>query len=134
MPREAVIVASARTGLAKSFRGSFNLTRPDDLAVRCVREVLRRVPRLDPAQVDEVILGTGFPEGPQGGNVGRTVALMAELPATVPGSTVSRFCASGLNAIAIAARMIEGGSYDVAIAGGLESISMLHNDYNQNAP
>jgi acetyl-CoA acetyltransferase family protein len=132
MPREAVIVASVRTGLAKSFRGSFNLMRPDDLAVRCVREVLRRVPQLDPAQVDDVILGTGFPEGPQGGNVGRTVALMAELPATVPGSTVSRFCASGLNAIAIAARMIEGGSYDVAIAGGLESITMLQNDYNKN--
>ena len=129
--REAVIVASARSALAKSFRGSFNLTRPDDLAVRCVREVLRRVPELDPAEVDDVILGAGFPEGPQGQNVGRTVALMAGLPATVPGSTVSRFCASGLNAIAIAARMIEGGSYDVAIAGGLESITMLQNDYNR---
>ena len=129
--REAVIVASARSALAKSFRGSFNLTRPDDLAVRCVREVLRRVPELDPAEIDDVILGAGFPEGPQGSNVGRTVALMAELPATVPGSTVSRFCASGLNAIAIAARMIEGGSYDVAIAGGLESITMLQNDYNR---
>ena len=131
MPREAVIVASVRTGLAKSFRGSFNLTRPDDLAVRCVREVLRRTPQLDPAEVDDVILGAGFPEGPQGGNVGRTVALMAELPSSVPGSTVSRFCASGLNAIAIAARMIEGGSYDVAIAGGLESITMLQNDHNR---
>ena len=129
--REAVIVASARSALAKSFRGSFNLTRPDDLAVRCVREVLRRVPELDPAEIDDVILGAGFPEGPQGSNVGRTVALMAGLPATVPGSTVSRFCASGLNAIAIAARMIEGGSYDVAIAGGLESITMLQNDYNR---
>ena len=129
--REAVIVASARSGLAKSFRGSFNATRPDDLAVHCVREVLRRVPQLDPAEIDDVILGAGFPEGPQGQNVGRTVALMAGLPATVSGSTVSRFCASGLNAIAIAARMIEGGSYDVAIAGGLESITMLQNDYNR---
>ena len=129
--REAVIVASARSALAKSFRGSFNLTRPDDLAVRCVREVLRRVPELDPAEVDDVILGAGFPEGPQGQNVGRTVALMAGLASTVSGSTVSRFCASGLNAIAIAARMIEGGSYDVAIAGGLESITMLQNDYNR---
>jgi acetyl-CoA acetyltransferase family protein len=129
--REAVVVASARSGLAKSFRGSFNLTRPDDIAVRCVREVLRRVPELDPVEIDDVILGAGFPEGPQGSNVGRTVALMSGLPATVPGSTVSRFCASGLNAIAIAARMIEGGSYDVAIAGGLESITMLQNDYNR---
>jgi acetyl-CoA acetyltransferase family protein len=131
MPREAVIVASVRTGLAKSFRGSFNQTRPDDLAVRCVREVLRRVPQVDPAEIDDVILGAGFPEGPQGANVGRTVALMSGLPATVPGSTVSRFCASGLNAIAIAARMIEGGSYEVAIAGGIESITMLQNDHNK---
>src|SRR5207237_8062845 len=129
--REAMIVASVRSGLAKSFRGSFNLARPDDIAVRCVRELLRRVPEVDPAQVDDVILGAGFPEGPQGQNVGRTVAIMSGLPSSVPGSTVSRFCASGLNAIAIAARMIEGGSYDVAIAGGLESITMLQNDYNR---
>ena len=129
--REAVIVASVRSGLAKSFRGSFNLTRPDDIAVRCVRELLRRVPQLDPAQIDDVILGAGFPEGPQGSHVGRVVAVAAGLPATVPGMTINRFCSSGLNAIAIAARMIEGGSYDVAIAGGLESITMLQNDYNK---
>src|SRR2546426_5262266 len=129
--REAVIVASVRSGLAKSFRGSFNLTRPDDIAVRCVRELLRRVPEVDPAQGDDVILGAGFPEGPQGQNVGRTVAIMSGLPSSVPGSTVSRFCASALNAVAIAARLIEGGSYDVAIAGGLESITMLQNDYNR---
>src|SRR2546428_570763 len=112
--REAVIVASVRSGLAKSFRGSFNLARPDDIAAQCVRELLRRVPTVDPAEVDDVILGAGFPEGPQGQNVGRTVAIMSGLPSSVPGSTVSRFCASGLNAIAIAARMIQGGSYDVA--------------------
>src|SRR5438034_2084414 len=129
--REAVIVASVRSGLAKSFRGSFNLARPDDIAAQCVRELLRRVPTVDPAEVDDVILGAGFPEGPQGQNVGRTVAIMSGLPSSVPGSTVSRFCASGLNAIAIAARMIEGGSYDVAIAGGLESITMLQNDHNR---
>ena len=129
--REAVIVASVRSGLAKSFRGSFNLTRPDDIAARCVRELLRRVPQLVPAQIDDVILGAGFPEGPQGSNVGRTVALLAGLPSTVPGMTINRFCSSGLNAIAIAARMIEGGSYDVAIAGGLESITMLQNDHNK---
>ena len=129
--REAVIVASVRSGLAKSFRGSFNLARPDDIAAQCVRELLRRVPTVDPVEVDDVILGAGFPEGPQGQNVGRTVAIMSGLPSSVPGSTVSRFCASGLNAIAIVARMIEGGSYDVAIAGGLESITMLQNDYNR---
>ena len=129
--REAVIVASVRSGLAKSFRGSFNLSRPDDIAVRCVRELLRRVPEVDPAEIDDVILGAGFPEGPQGQNVGRTVAIMSGLPSSVPGSTINRFCSSGLNSIAIAARMIEGGSYDVAIAGGLESITMLQNDYNK---
>jgi acetyl-CoA acetyltransferase family protein len=129
--REAVIVASVRSGLAKSFRGSFNLARPDDIAARCVRELLRRVPEVDPAQIDDVILGAGFPEGPQGQNVGRTVAILSGLPSSVPGSTVNRFCASGLNTIAIAARMIEGGSYDIAIAGGLESITMLQNDHNR---
>ena len=129
--REAVIVASVRSGLAKSFRGSFNLTRPDDIAAHCVRELLRRVPQLDPAQIDDVILGAGFPEGPQGSNVGRIVGILAGLPVSVPGMTINRFCSSGLNAIAIAARMIEGGSYDVAIAGGLESITMLQNDYNK---
>ena len=130
--REAVIVASVRSGLAKSFRGSFNLTRPDDIAAHCVRELLCRVPQLDPAEIDEVIIGAGIPEGPQGSNVGRIVALRSGLPATVAGSTLNRFCASGLNAIAIAARMIETGSYDVAIAGGLESITMLQNDLNRN--
>ena len=129
--REAVIVASVRSGLAKSFRGSFNLTRSDEIAVRCVRELLRRVPQVDPEQIDDVILGAGFPEGPQGSNVGRIVAVRAGLPVTVPGMTINRFCSSGLNAIAIAARMIEGGSYDIAIAGGLESITMLQNDYNK---
>src|SRR5690606_29583064 len=90
--REAVIVATARTGLAKSFRGSFNLTRPDDMAAACVKEVLKKTPQLDPAEIDDVVMGTGFPEGPQGFNVGRNVAVMAGLPVSVPGQTVSRFC------------------------------------------
>ncbi len=77
--REAVIVATARTGLAKSFRGSFNQTRPDDLAAACVRKVMEKTPQLDPAEVEDVVMGTGFPEGPQGFNVGRNVAVMAGL-------------------------------------------------------
>src|SRR5262249_61412935 len=85
--REAVIVASSRTGLAKSFRGSFNLTRPDDIAAHCVKDVLRKVPQLDPAEIEDVVMGTGFPEGPQGFNTGRNVALMAGLPVAVPGGT-----------------------------------------------
>ncbi len=130
--REAVIVATARTGLAKSFRGSFNLTRPDDMAAHCVKAVLQKTPQLDPAEIDDVVMGTGFPEGPQGFNVGRNVALLAGLPITVPGSTVSRFCSSGLNAIAVAAHMVENEGADAVIGGGLESITMLQNDFNKN--
>jgi acetyl-CoA acyltransferase len=129
--REAVVVASSRTGLAKSFRGSFNLTRPDDMAAHCIKALLRKVPQLDPAEVEDVILGTGFPEGPQGFNVGRNVALMAGLPVTVPGGTVSRFCSSGLNAVAVAAHMVQVEGADVVIGGGLESITMLQNDFNK---
>src|SRR5437016_1072086 len=105
--REAVIVASQRTGLAKSFRGSFNLTRPDDMAAHCIKAVLRKVPQLDPGEIEDVVMGCGFPEGPQGFNVGRNVAVMAGLPITVPGCTVNRFCSSGLNAIAIAAHLVQ---------------------------
>jgi acetyl-CoA acetyltransferase family protein len=129
--REAVIVATSRTGLAKSFRGSFNLTRPDDMAVHCLKDVLGKVPTLDPAEIDDVVLGAGFPEGPQGFNVGRNVAVMAGLPVTVPGSTVSRFCSSGLNAIAVAAHMVQAEGADAVVAGGLESITMLQNDFNK---
>jgi acetyl-CoA acetyltransferase family protein len=129
--REAVIVASSRTGLAKSFRGSFNLTRPDDTAAHCVKDVLRKVPQLDPVEIDDVIMGAGFPEGPQGFNVGRNVALLAGLPVTIPGGTVSRFCSSGLNAIAVAAHHIQGGGAEVIVAGGMESITMLQNDFNK---
>jgi acetyl-CoA acyltransferase len=129
--REAVIVASSRTGMAKSFRGSFNLTRPDDMAAHCIRDVLRKVPQLDPGEVEEVVMGTGFPEGPQGFNVGRNVALLAGMPVTVPGGTVSRFCSSGLNAVAVAAHMVQVEGYDVVIGGGLESITMMQNDFNK---
>jgi acetyl-CoA acyltransferase len=130
--REAVIVATARTGMAKSFRGSFNRTRPDDMAAHCLKEALKKVPQLDPKEIDDVVMGTGFPEGPQGFNVGRNVAVMAGLPVTVPGSTVSRFCSSGLNAVAVAAHMVQNEGADAVIGGGLESITMLQNDFNKN--
>ncbi len=129
--REAVVVASSRTGLAKSFRGSFNLTRPDDMAVHCVKDVLKKVPQLDPAEIEDVVMGTGFPEGPQGFNVGRNVAVMAGLPITVPGVTVSRFCSSGLNAVAVAAHMVQVEGAEAVIGGGLESITMMQNDFNK---
>jgi acetyl-CoA acyltransferase len=128
--REAVIVATSRTGLAKSFRGSFNQTRPDDLAAHCIKDALSKVPKLDPEEIDDVVIGTGFPEGPQGFNVGRNVAVRAGLPVTVPGSTVSRFCSSGLNAVAVAAHMVENEGANAVIGGGIESITMLQNDVN----
>ncbi|HWP64490.1 MAG TPA: acetyl-CoA C-acyltransferase [Candidatus Limnocylindria bacterium] len=128
--RDAAIVATARTGLAKSFRGSFNKTRPDDLAAHCIKAALAKVPQLDPHEIDDVVIGTGFPEGPQGFNVGRNVAIMAGLPVDVPGCTVSRFCSSGLNAVAVAAHMVENEGADAVIGGGIESITMLQNDIN----
>ena len=129
--REAVVVATARTPLAKSFRGSFNLTRPDDLAVLCVKELLRKTPNLDPAEVEDVVIGTGFPEGPQGFNMARNVAVMAGLPVTTAGTTINRFCSSGLQAIAFGAHQIINEGTDVVIAGGTESITMLQSDFNK---
>ena len=127
--REVVIVDSVRTGLAKSHRGSFNITRPDDMAAHCIRALLTRT-KLDPATIDDVIVGTGIPEGPQGMNIGRVVAVRAELPISVPGVTVSRFCASGLASIAMGAAQIASGDMDIVVAGGTESITMLQNDMN----
>ncbi len=129
--REAVVVASSRTPLAKSFRGSFNLTRPDDMAAHCVKHVLAKVPKLDPAEIDDIILGCGFPEGPQGFNMARNVVVLAGLPITVAGTTLNRFCSSGLQAIANAAFHIMGGGADVILAGGAESITMMQNDFNK---
>src|ERR1041385_7009395 len=94
--REAVVVTSSRTPLAKSFRGSFNMTRPDDLAAHCIRHVLGKVPQLDPAEVEDVILGCGQPHGPAGHNVARIASLRAGLPVTTAGLTVNRYCNSGL--------------------------------------
>ncbi len=129
--REAVIVASSRTPLAKSFRGSFNLTRPDDLAAWCIQDVLKKVPQLDPREIDDVVLGCAFPEGPQGMNVARNVAIRAGLSVSVSGTTVNRFCSSGLQAIAIGAHQILSEGVDAVLAGGTESITMLQNDINK---
>src|ERR1700719_379507 len=122
--REAVIVASSRTGLAKSFRGSFNMTRPDDLAAHCIRDVLRKTPKLDPAEVEDVILGCAQPHGPQGSNMARVASIRAGLPVTVAATTVNRFCSSGLQAIAMAPHPIVNEGAEVAIGGGAESITL----------
>jgi len=129
--REAVIVASSRTPLAKSHRGSFKDTRPDDLAAHAIRHVLGKVPTLDPAEVEDVILGCGQPHQSQGHNVARIAALRAGLPPSTGAVTVNRFCASGLQAIVQASHMITSEGVDVAIGGGVESISLITRD---NAP
>jgi acetyl-CoA acyltransferase len=130
--REAVVVASSRTPLAKSFRGSFNLTRPDDLAAHVIKDALGKVPQLDPREVEDVILGCGQPHGPQGHNIARVAALRAGLPVTVGGTTINRFCSSGLQAIAIAAHHVIHEGVDAAIGGGVESITMMTRDNNPN--
>ncbi len=126
--REAVIVASKRTPLAKGYRGSFNMTRPDDLAAHAIRAALSDVPAVADEDVEDVIMGCGLPEGPSGQNVGRIAALRAGLPSSVPGSTVNRFCSSGLNTIAMAAHRVMVGEVDTIIAGGVESITLVQND------
>jgi len=130
--REAVVVTSSRTALAKSFRGSFNLTRPDDLAAHCIQDVLRKTPALDPAEIEDVVLGCGQPHGPQGHNVARVAAMLAGLPPSVAGATINRFCSSGLQAIAMVAHQIMYEGVDAAIGGGVESISMAVRDSSPN--
>jgi acetyl-CoA acyltransferase len=130
--REAVVVASSRTALAKSFRGSFNITRPDDLAAHCIKDVLRKTPKLDPKEVDDVVLGCGQPHGAQGHNIARIAAMLAGLPTSVGGTTINRFCSSGLQAIALAAHQIISEGVDAAIGGGVESISMAQRDSSPN--
>jgi acetyl-CoA acyltransferase len=132
MGTEAVIVASSRTALAKSFRGSFNLTRPEELAAHCIQDVLRKTPQLDPREVEDVVLGCGLPHGPQGHNIARVSALLAGLPTSVGGITLNRFCSSGLQAIAVAAYQIVSCGSDVMIGGGVESITMTPRSYDPN--
>jgi len=130
--REAVVVASSRTALAKSHRGSFNITRPDDLAAHCIHDVLRKTPALDPAEIGDVVLGCAQPHGVQGSNVARVASLIAGLSPSVAATTVNRFCSSGLQAIAMAAHQIVQEGVDAAIGGGTESISMTERSTNPN--
>ena len=130
--RDAVIVASSRTPLAKSHRGSFKDTRPDDLAAHAIRHVVGKAPSLDPAEIEEVILGCGQPHESQGHNIARIAALRAGLPPSTSALTVNRFCASGLQAIAQAAHMITAEGADVVIGGGVESISLVARDNTPN--
>ena len=130
--REAVIIASSRTPLAKSHRGSFNITRPDDLAAHAIRHVLGKAQALDPSEIQDVILGCGQPHGPAGHNIARVAALRAGLPVTTAGVTVNRYCNSGLQAIVQAAHMVLHEGVEAAIGGGVESITMMERDHSPN--
>jgi acetyl-CoA acyltransferase len=123
--REPVIVAAARTAVGKAKRGCLAIKRPDEMAAEVIRELLHRTEPLDPAEIDDVILGCAFPEGEQGMNMARMVALGAGLPNSVPAETINRFCSSGLQSIAHAAFAIMAGQAQVVVAGGTESMSMV---------
>lgn len=123
--RDPVIVAAARTAVGRAKRGSLATVRPDDLAVAVIKDLLRRADGLNPKEINDIILGCAFPEGEQGMNMSRMVALRAGLPVSVPAETINRFCSSGLQSIAHAAFGIMAGQMDCAIAGGTESMTML---------
>jgi acetyl-CoA acyltransferase len=123
--QEAYIVAATRTPVGKAPRGALRNVRPDDLLVAAIRGALAQAPGLDPAAIEDAIIGCAMPEGEQGFNVARLAVLYAGLPETVGGCTINRFCSSGLNAIAMAADRIRVGEADVVIAGGTESMSMV---------
>ncbi|HSH27938.1 MAG TPA: acetyl-CoA C-acyltransferase [Wenzhouxiangella sp.] len=122
---DAYIVSAVRTPVARAFKGAFRNYRPDDMLAHVIRESLAEVPGLDPARVEDVIIGCAMPEAEQGMNVARIGALLAGLPDGVPGVTVNRFCSSGLQTIAMAADRIRLGEADVMIAGGTESMTMV---------
>ena len=130
--KTAVIVDSVRTGLAKSHRGGFNMTRPDDMLAHIINAMLDRNPNLSPEVVEDVIMGCGNPEGAMGHNIGRNAAVLSNLPLTVGGTTVNRYCSSGLQSISMAASQIMAGCYDTVIAGGVEQITMLSGKQNMD--
>ncbi|AUM66810.1 acetyl-CoA C-acyltransferase [Brevibacillus laterosporus] len=123
--REVVIVAGARTAVGKSKRGSLKDVHPVDLGAYVVKDLLRRVPNLDPALIEDIIIGNAVPEAEQGTNMARLIGLRAGLPTNVSGITINRFCSSGLQSIAYAAQQIMCGGADVIIAGGVESMSLV---------
>jgi acetyl-CoA C-acetyltransferase len=129
--KEAVIVSTARTGLAKSWKGAFNMTHGATLAGHVVQHAVARA-GIDPAEVEDVLLGCANPEGATGTNIARQAAIRAGLPVSVPGATVNRFCSSGLQTIAMAAQRVLAGEGDIHVAGGVESISCVQNTINQH--
>jgi acetyl-CoA acyltransferase len=125
MPSEVVIVEAVRSAVGRAIKGSLALKRPDELAGDVIRGLMQRVPQVAPSEVEDVIVGCAMPEGEQGLNVARMCGLLGGLPEETSAQTINRFCSSGLQALAIAAGGIAIGSYDVAVAGGVESMSMV---------
>ena len=128
---DAVIVSTARTGLAKSWRGAFNMTHGATMGGHVTKHAIARA-KLEPGEVDDVLMGCAFPEGATGSNIARQIALRAGCPVTVPGMTVNRFCSSGLQTIALAAQRIVAGEGEIYVAGGVESISCVQNESNKH--
>jgi acetyl-CoA acyltransferase len=133
-PRDPVVVAAVRTPVTKAKKGGFKDTRPDDLMMAAIRGLLSKVPTFDPALVEDVVIGTAFPEAEQGLNIARTVALGAGLPETVPGLTINRYCSSGLQSLAQAAAQVQAGWIDVALTGGVESMTRIPMGGQKPAP
>ena len=127
----AVIVSTARTPLCKSWKGAFNMTHGATLGGHAVKAAVERA-KLDPAEVDDVIMGCATPEGATGSNIARQIALRAGLPITTSGMTINRFCSSGLQTIATAAQRVIAGENDIVVAGGVESISCVQNEANKH--
>ncbi len=124
MNKPVYIVAAQRSALTKAKKGGFSKTRPDDLLAEILQKTVA-ISKVDPKDIGDVIIGCAFPEAEQGTNIARVASLLAGFPDTVPGLTVNRYCSSGLNSIAIAANAIANGDYEVAVAGGVESMSMI---------
>lgn len=131
MTREAVIVSTARTPLAKSWRGAYNMTHGATLAGHVVQAAIARA-GIDPGEVEDVLLGCALPEGATGNNIARQAAIRAGCPVSVPGVTINRFCSSGLQTIALAAQRIVAGEGEIFVAGGVESISCVQNEINRH--
>jgi acetyl-CoA acyltransferase len=132
--REAVIVSIGRTAVGKAPRGTLRNTRPDDMAAAVIKEIIGRVPGLEPRMIEDVIFGCAMPEGEQGNNVARIASLRAGLPVECSAMTINRFCSSGLQSIALAAERIRAGSADVIVAGGTESMSLIPMGGNRFSP
>jgi len=125
MTKEAVIVSAVRTPIGKAKKGGLATVRPDEMAATVIQELLKRTPNLDPAQIEDVVFGCAFPEGEQGMNMARMIALRAGLPDTVPAETINRYCSSGVQSIAHIARAIQVGDIEIGIGGGTESMTMV---------